>query len=101
MVPKRKKRGLQTNFSYLASLLMLKTSSLTRKDKLLMDNSSEYSRTLMQSLIKKLSTESELSVMLGTRYSEMNVSWILSQKWEMDSKQTSKQMNSTAPFHAR
>ena len=100
MVPKRKRRGLQTNFSYLASLLILKTSSLTRKDKLLMHNSSEYSRTLMQSLIKKLSTESELSVVLGARYSKMNVSWILSQKWEMDSKQTSKQMNSTSPSHA-
>lgn len=52
MVTKRKAPGLPKNFSYLANLFMLKISSLTRKYKLLMSNSSGYLKIFMYSLIK-------------------------------------------------
>lgn len=62
MVTKRKAPGLPNNFSYLANLLMLKISSLTRKYKLLMYNSSRYLKIFMYSLIKWSFTE------LGMKY---------------------------------
>lgn len=77
MVTMRKTPNFQCSFIYLANLFMLKISSLIRKDALLMYNSCGYLKIFMYSLIKQSFVECESSIMLGRRYSKMEMAWFL------------------------